>query len=454
MMKQWHNWLMPKHISPMARAQMPREMLTWALLSLALGVIEGGVLAVIVKIVFTGVVSDFWLHQAVALVAGAPAFANLSSLYWASASHGKHKIRFLTVLQMLTVISILLSALSTASTWGLIWFLFTMLIARFSWSGVITLRATVWRANFPREIRATLAGKLTAVSAILMSLSGMFTGWMMDSLANSFHYIYPVAALTGMIGVSYYRKIGMRGHKVLLNKEQSDQDQTPVAGSEAWKILKSDTRFRNYMMTMFIFGSGNLMVTAPLVLILHDQGYSSFNQMLISASIPLAVIPWFVPIWAKKLDGMHIIPFRVFHSWFFVLSHLLFALGAWLQLSVLFWAASFVLGIAYAGGLLGWNLGHHDFAPPEKAAQYMGIHVFLTGARGLITPFIGVNLYEFLKEFWPDQAYSVLFIPWLLCLSGALLFLKLRKQYLQADFQHPRPHSATAPVRSSPSSSS
>jgi hypothetical protein len=50
-------------------------------------------------------------------------------------------------------------------------------------------------------------------------------------------------------------------------------------------------------------------------------------------------------------------------------------------------------GLGSGGGALAWNLGHLDFARPEEAEIYMGIHVSLTGLRGLIAPLIGMWLY-------------------------------------------------------------
>jgi hypothetical protein len=52
-----------------------------------------------------------------------------------------------------------------------------------------------------------------------------------------------------------------------------------------------------------------------------------------------------------------------------------------------------ILGIARGGGTLAWNIGHNDFAKPERAGAYMGLHATLTGLRGAIAPFVGIALY-------------------------------------------------------------
>ena len=60
----------------------------------------------------------------------------------------------------------------------------------------------------------------------------------------------------------------------------------------------------------------------------------------------------------------------------------------------LLWAGSVLLGVAYAGSNLGWNLGHNDFASVGRAQHYMGVHVTLTGVRGAIGPPVGILIYN------------------------------------------------------------
>ena len=54
--------------------------------------------------------------------------------------------------------------------------------------------------------------------------------------------------------------------------------------------------------------------------------------------------------------------------------------------------ASAFLGLGFAGGDIAWNLWVTKYAPPERTADYMAVHVFLTGLRGLVAPSIGFAL--------------------------------------------------------------
>jgi hypothetical protein len=103
--------------------------------------------------------------------------------------------------------------------------------------------------------------------------------------------------------------------------------------------------------------------------------------------------------------------------------------------SLLLWPAAVLLGAAYAGAQLGWNLGHHDFSTEARSSHYMAIHVALTGLRGLVTPIVGVAFYQFLAARWPGQASLALVLPLTLSFAGSLWFVGLhfeRKRRLEA----------------------
>src|SRR5690606_1533549 len=80
--------------------------------------------------------------------------------------------------------------------------------------------------------------------------------------------------------------------------------------------------------------------------------------------------------------------------------------------------------------------GQNAFATREKVGTYMGLHVMLTGARGMFAPFIGVGLYHGLSGFLDD---AILFdVPggrWLflgsviLCCIGTVGYIHMARRY-------------------------
>jgi MFS family permease len=420
----------PRSLPPLLRANYARELAAWCFLPLMLGAVEGGVTGVLAKTFFAGAIEPHRLNLGVAVLAGAPAFANIVSFLWAALSLGRNKIRMLAVLQAAAAICVLLVAAIPRSELGLWLLMIGAVGTRMCWSGVVTLRSTVWRANYPRYARARLAGKLAAVQALIMTLAGLSIGAAFRANEDAFRLLYPIAAVGGLIGAWIYSGLRMRGHRALLRAESNDQHQqgSRVNPLQLRRVLLADARFRRYMTCMFVFGTGNLMVTAPLVIMLKDRfELDPLQSVLIAASVPTLLMPVSIPLWSRLLDRVHVIRFRAVHSWAFVASTAMLLAGAVTRQVELLWLGAVLKGVAFGGGVLGWNLGHHDFAPVERASQYMGVHVTLTGIRGLLAPMIAVGLYEILEWQRPGAGAWTLALCLGLNIIGALWFMAMRR---------------------------
>ncbi|MDY7110107.1 MAG: MFS transporter [Planctomycetota bacterium] len=419
----------PRAMPRLARVHYRREAGAWLLISTMMGAVAAGVVSVIAKNAYADAVPEKWLNVAVALLTGAGAYAHLSSFLWASLSHGLNKIRFLTGLQVAAAALVAMIALAPTTGWGLVMFTVGAVLTQICWSGVVTLRSTVWRANYARNARAKMAGKIATFQAFAMVGSSLCIGVAMRYNPDAFHFLYPLAAVFGLTGAGLYSRMRMRGHRALLAAENRDENGRSQARSlpHLWRIVRRDRPFRYYLILMMILGFGNHMANAPLVIMLRDVfGYGYLVGILITASIPILMMPMSIPIWAPMLDRMHIADFRAVHSWMFVLTIGVLLLAATLHLPALLWVAAVLRGLAFGGGVLGWNLGTHDFASDADASLYMGVHVTLTGARGLVAPILAVALYNQLNA-WQDGAGQWVFAICLgLVIIGAIGFAALK----------------------------
>ncbi|MFO1495120.1 MAG: MFS transporter [Lysobacterales bacterium] len=407
------------------RAQYPQELANWALVSVGVGAVEGAVAATLVKTRYSGAVSDWVLDLAVALVAGAPAWSNLASFLFAAHQLGRDKIRWTVRWQALALGSVAMLALVPGGAAGLLASVLLVLLARIAWVGVITLRAVVWRRNFPDAARARLASKLSAFNALLMAASGATLGWLLGHAPAWEPVYFALVGGVGLYGAWRYRRLRLRGHQHLRAREAQTRAEGDLRLSFASfrKVLGADPGYARYMRGMFIFGTGNLMLPAPLLLILGEQlKLSAFEQVLLVATLPLLVLPLAIGRWAQFFDRVHIVEFRAVHAWSFVCASLAFLLGCVSGQLWLLVLGSVLLGVGYAGGQLGWNLGHNDFARPEQAALYMGVHVTLTGIRGLLAPLLGVASYRALESLAPGHGAWMLLLALALNISGAISF--------------------------------
>jgi hypothetical protein len=415
----------------MAAALVPRELTSWSLTAVPLGALEGGLLGIIVKSYFGDSADSAWVNLAVAIVAGAPAFTNLFSFAFASYAQGRDKLIVLSSLMVVMGACLVLLALPTASAGGLVAFTALAVTGRAAWSGILTVRAAVWRANYERRWRGQVTARIVQLASLIVAASSTLIGFLMDWSGDAWRAFFPFAGLCAFAAAWVYRGARIRRHRRLIRAELAEQrlQGSAITLGRALTVLRENREFRRYMAGMMVFGSGNLMVIALLVVMMNEYfEISRLSQVLITSSLPLLVLFATIGLWARLLDERHIFSYRAIHSWNFVAALALFALAVTARQPVLLWPGSILLGSAYAGGHLGWNLGHNDFSEEGNSSLYMAIHVSLTGLRGLVMPILGVALFQWLENRTPGSGAWAMLLPVSLTTAGACGFVWLHLQ--------------------------
>jgi len=420
----------PVRPSALAEGIFRREIVPWGLLGLALGLVEGATAAVLVKRHFGGVAPAFAVNLAVALVSGAPAFSNVLSFVWANVAHGRARVQLMVALQ--AGFALLVGCVSFAShaAGGLVVTVVSVVAARVLWAGILTVRAAVWSANYPRNVLARITGRLVIVNSIAVACSAALVGWALEAHAVDARWLYGGGAFAGLLGAWLYRTMRVRREFRLLAAEAASGARSePFSLRMLTQILKEDPAYREYMLWMGIFGGGTLMLTAQLVLLFSEQLHlSSGTQIGMLAVVPLITQPIFLPWWARFFDGSHVVRYRSRQGWAIVLASAAMCAGVFSAWQPLLWLGAVLLGAAQAGANLGWNLGHNDFASVGRAQHYMGVHVTLTGLRGGVAPPVGVLVYMGLEASHPGAGQLALLLPLAMTLAGALGFNRMRRR--------------------------
>lgn len=150
--------------------------------------------------------------------------------------------------------------------------------------------------------------------------------------------------------------------------------------------------------------------------------------------IPRVVTIAMLPVWARLFDRVGVLRFRMSNSLCWCGSLLFCGLGAlFAHLSTgqagalaavaigIYVLGRLFEGFAQSGGAIAWNIGHLHFAEDDKAELYMGIHVSLTGLRGLIAPFLGALLYTYI-------GWLVFMVGFVISLIGYFIFAGLARE--------------------------
>lgn len=371
---------------------------------------------------FTSVVAAKYFDASpmlVAVITAAPMFGNIAALLWSRLSEHRPKVRFVNWLQLGVISLIAAVAITYPMPKHIGAWVFAALIvaARVLVAGIVTVRSSIWRLNYPRHVRGQVIARITAVATLVLAVTTYGGAKWLDHNPAAYVYLYPLAGVLGVIGIWQFSQIRVR-HQWRLRRpvplvaaRPEDMAQTgesnvlnyePKPPGSFWrdaaKVLREDERFRRYMRWQFLTGMAFMMMSPPLLLMVSremtDPKRDYALATVVVQVIPMVISIVFTQIWAPFFDRVNILTFRVVQGVFSVSAMLVMFAGAIYDQLWLIAIAQFLIGVTNAAGALAWNLGHNDFAPADKSGTYMAVNVMLTGTRGFFAPFLGIWLYS------------------------------------------------------------
>jgi hypothetical protein len=380
----WADALRRPEIEPAALASFRRERAADATLPLCMALMEGG---------FIGVIADkvYHAHPAwIALASAAPMFGNLSSVWWARLAERVRPVPLLVGLQAGLVACVAGVALLPRSPLGLVLLMWLLVAARLAIGAMATVRSLVWTHNYPRAVRARVTARLAILSQAAMAASGALAGFALDRHPAALPWLFALGAAIGVLGVWAYAGVRLSGQ----GSSASGSSREALPRISTWRVLREDPVFARYLGWQFLLGVSNMMIEPAVVYaVSREMGAGYGMSIAIVTVVPNVLSMLTLPLWAGWVDRMHAAEFRAKHSWLWVISQGLMGFGT--LVGSVYWIgfARIVFGIARGGGNLAWSLGHNDFAHPDRAGLYMGVHATLTGLRGVFAPFLGMLLY-------------------------------------------------------------
>jgi hypothetical protein len=238
----------------------------------------------------------------------------------------------------------------------------------------------IYGDNYPPDRRGAFFSKPLLLSVGMAALSG----YIGSSLLTKDIGYYPL--IFTFLGFCAFSKA-----IAIYHMPSKPMDQSPhINPFGNMKYAWQDRSFGYALLTWFIMGFANLW-TLPLRVDYVTstewgiEGSAVFVAMIITV-IPETLRMFFIPFWARLFDKMNFVVLRMILNLAFGGGVLLFFItpNPWVIS-----AGSALIGIAFAGGSIAWNLWVIKYAPPGKTGAYMSVHVCLTGIRGTLGPLIG-----------------------------------------------------------------
>lgn len=242
------------------------------------------------------------------------------------------------------------------------------------------LQAQIYKQHYPDKVRGRLFSTAGVVRAAVAATFGYFAGiWLLREGVN-YGPLFWVFSGCSLLKAGF--TLGMR--PVYLRKTQK------LSLFQAFEHLKTDKVFRKLISTWMLLGFGNLLSMALFVEFITNPDYGfefgAKEVSLITATIPMLIFIVSAFVWGAIYDKMNFYQLRVLVNVFFFLGILVY-----------FFSSSFTMlcvgislhGIGKSGGNVLWNLWTVRLCPdPSHVAEYMSVHTFFTGIRGIISAFV------------------------------------------------------------------
>jgi hypothetical protein len=405
-------FLRTRDLPQLTRPNYVAELRQMSLWGIVIGSIESSMASVVASKTFSA------SALLTTVVFATPVLAYLLNIMWGVVIRGRRRVHVFVVLgsgALLVVGSIALTP-AVWKPWGGYIFAVQVGLAHVFMSGLVTLRTTMWKANYPQTHRAQIAGRLYTVSIMLSLLTTAVLSALFDRNPEYYRFVYPLVALLGFVSLGFVGRMHVRGEKGEARRFRARvaANQTGVGRlglvtglQEVVGIMWRDRYFGKYMLAQFLLGSANFFTDPVLVTVFTKQlDFRYFSSTLMLYQIPIVMVLLSIRYWARLFDRVGVLRFRVYNSAAWAASYVCVTLGvATLDLSggALMGPAVAILvlgrilnGLGRGGGDIAWNLGHLHFAREHQTELYMSIHVALTGLRGLTMPVLGWVAHRYL----------------------------------------------------------
>ena len=243
----------------------------------------------------------------------------------------------------------------------------------------IPLVTHIYRANYPGEKRGQLFGVGTTIRGLTAAVFGYYAGFYLDADITRYQTLMWLFVICSLISSYTFFVTPSPG--------------APAGGARlfdslAW--LKRDRVFRNLIISWFLVGFANLTCVALHVEWLGNEktglGYDESTVALIAVTILVTIKLGTTFLWARWFDRVNFFLLRILLNCCFATAVLLIFCTQNIWVVALGFAMQ---GFAFAGGNIAWSLWVTKVSSGDHVAEYMSVHTFTTGIRGVIAPFLG-----------------------------------------------------------------
>ena len=324
----------------------------------------------------------------IALLMAAPYIANTFALLWTEDILGRGRVWYVVWPNAIgRAVLFVMFFVTTPFNYTLIIFIY-MLITAIPFPSY----ASIMKTNYPDKERGRLMSYIRIGTACFWIAASTIAGWILEKGTENYHYLFPAAALFGVLSALEFGNIKVR--------HEGKKREGFAAFSHITAPFKNKP-FVEFLLTYSIFEFGILLALPLFPLIQVDKAH----------------IPNFVAgIYGTIFSGLWLAGFFFWGR--FIDKHplqnlltVLFLITTGMPLIYLLTYNLWFLGVAQ--GIAGFVFAAIELigyvvitrmASPEETPRYMAVHTVLGGVRGATAPFLGPVI---MNKFGADAAFGI-----------------------------------------------
>jgi hypothetical protein len=269
---------------------------------------------------------------------------------------------------------------------------------------LIPLLTQVYQDNYPPETRGRLFSRTVMIRIVTAATFSLGAGRLLSADISYFRLLLVMFALALVYASWCLARI----------------PSSPLAAGSGnpfrmFHAVRDDRVFRATLISWMFMGFANLMMLPLRVEYLANPRYGLMLRpdmiAVLTGVVPNVARLIMSPIWGVLFDRANFFVLRMALNGGFALGIIsFFTSDSTLGLML----AAMTFGVSTAGGDVAWSLWVTKIAPPHRVADYMSVHTFFTGLRGLVAPMVGFALVE---------RYSMVGMGWVA--AGCILIASL-----------------------------
>jgi MFS family permease len=253
------------------------------------------------------------------------------------------------------------------------------------------LTSQIYRKHYSSHSRGRLFSFTAMIRASAAGLVAWLAGMWISSRGNEFSPLFWSYAIACLVMAGCVVAVA----PVVLRRT------VRLQWFDAFRHVGNDAPFRKLLKVWMVFGLGNLLSLALFVEYISNPvygfAYDAKTVGIITSTVPMVVFIACVMPWGMVFDRLPFYSVRALVNVFFILAILIYFLGnSFFTLCL----GIGLHGVARSGGNILWTLWVTRFADSERVVEYMSVHSFLTGVRGILAPFIAYAVASYASPVW------------------------------------------------------